>query len=79
MAALHGGRDYIARLFVSHLVSRIAQNRASVLLWIATLGCDQNAIAKSIETFVKRFEQGRTQPSLARRRPESDESSYCSR
>ena len=31
---------------------------ASVLLWIATLGYDQNAIAKSIEAFVKRFEQG---------------------
>jgi phosphatidylglycerophosphatase C len=31
---------------------------ASVLLWIATLGYDQNAIAASIEAFVKRFEQG---------------------
>lgn len=28
---------------------------ASVLLWIATLGYDQNAIAASIEAFVKRF------------------------
>jgi len=31
---------------------------ASVLLWIATWGYDQNAIAQSIEAFVKRFEQG---------------------
>jgi phosphatidylglycerophosphatase C len=32
---------------------------ASILLWIATLGYDQNAVAESIEAFVKRFEQGR--------------------
>ena len=31
---------------------------ASVLLWIATLGFDQNAIAQSIEAFAKRFERG---------------------
>jgi phosphatidylglycerophosphatase C len=31
---------------------------ASILLWIATLGYDRNAIAHSIEAFVKRFEQG---------------------
>jgi phosphatidylglycerophosphatase C len=32
---------------------------ASVLLWIATVGFDQNAIAESIETFVKGFEGGK--------------------
>ena len=31
---------------------------ASVLLWIATLGFDRNAIAQSIEAFAKRFERG---------------------
>jgi phosphatidylglycerophosphatase C len=31
---------------------------ASVLLWIATLGSDQDAIAQSIEAFAKRFESG---------------------
>ena len=31
---------------------------ASVLLWIATVGYDQNALAESIEAFAKRFEQG---------------------
>ena len=31
---------------------------ASVLLWIATVGYDQNALLKSIEVFVKRFERG---------------------
>jgi phosphatidylglycerophosphatase C len=31
---------------------------ASVLLWIATVGYDQDALVKSIEVFVKRFEQG---------------------
>ena len=31
---------------------------ASVLLWIATLGYDQNALEESIESFGKRFERG---------------------
>ncbi len=31
---------------------------ASVLLWIATVGYDQEALLKSIEAFVKRFERG---------------------
>lgn len=31
---------------------------ASILLWIATLGFDQNAIVQSIEAFAKRFEKG---------------------
>ena len=31
---------------------------ASVLLWIVTVGYDQNALLESIEAFVKRFEQG---------------------
>jgi phosphatidylglycerophosphatase C len=31
---------------------------ASVLLWIATVGYDQNTLVDSIEAFVKRFEQG---------------------
>jgi phosphatidylglycerophosphatase C len=31
---------------------------ASVLLWIATVGHDQNTLMKSMEAFVKRFEQG---------------------
>lgn len=31
---------------------------ASILLWIATVGYDQNALAASIELFGKRFEQG---------------------
>jgi phosphatidylglycerophosphatase C len=31
---------------------------ASVLLWIATVGYDQNALVESIEAFVKCFEQG---------------------
>src|SRR5581483_2315074 len=31
---------------------------ASVLLWIATVGYDQNALVESMEAFVKCFEQG---------------------
>jgi phosphatidylglycerophosphatase C len=31
---------------------------ASVLLWIATVGYDQNALMESIEAFAKRFERG---------------------
>src|SRR5262249_27070249 len=31
---------------------------ASILLWIATVGYDQNALVESIEAFVKSFEQG---------------------
>jgi len=31
---------------------------ASILLWIATVGCDRNTLLQSMETFVQRFEQG---------------------
>jgi phosphatidylglycerophosphatase C len=58
---LRGAAAIITLPFCLFLIWFPASRRigASVLLWIATLGYDRNAVANSIHSFVKRFEQGR--------------------